>query len=62
MNKHTTTYSIQVDYCEELDAYISTFVNSDPAQYGEGETRYEAIDNLLSNCTDKQLNQTQPKS
>lgn len=55
MNTHDTQYIINVTYDVDLQSFIAYFEGGDPAQYGEGETRYEAMDNLLSNMSDEEL-------
>lgn len=55
MEHHATQYTINVTYCDELEVYIASFDNRSSDIFGEGETRYLAIDNLLSNCDDRYL-------
>ena len=55
MKKHDTQYCINVSYSDELELFVANLVDGDPSRYGEGETRYEAMDNLLSNMPDYEL-------
>jgi len=55
MHQYDTQYIINVSYEEELDIFVASFEDGDPSQLGEGDTRYLAMDNLLSNMSDDEL-------
>jgi len=55
MSIYDTQYIINVSYEEELEIFVASFEDGDPSQLGEGDTRYLAIDNLLSNMSEEEL-------